>query len=288
MRIVKVAALQMSMSTEVGANIATAERLVRSAAKQGAQIILIPELFEGHYFCKDQTTEDLNRAIEMSSHPTVEHFAKVAKELSVVLPISVYERANNSLFNSVAIVDADGKVLGTYRKSHIPDGPGYNEKFYFSPGDTGFKVWQTKYAKIGVGICWDQWFPEAARLTALSGAQFIFYPTAIGYQDEDAHVSKQQISAWETIQKSHAISNGVFLGSVNRVGRENALNFWGRSFVCNPFGSVIEQADNEPQIIIAQCALPEIESVRQNWPFLRDRRVDAYQGITKLYIDADE
>ena len=180
MQEVTVAALQMSMSTEVSANIATAERLVRSAAKQGAQIILIPELFEGHYFCKDQTTDDLIRAIEMYSHPTVAHFAKVAKELSVVLPISVYERANNSLFNSVAIVDADGKVLGTYRKSHIPDGPGYNEKFYFSPGDTGFKVWQTKYAKIGVGICWDQWFPEAARVMALRGAEILLYPTAIG------------------------------------------------------------------------------------------------------------
>ena len=159
MRNVKVAALQMSMSTSVDENIATAERLVRSAAKQGAQIILIPELFEGHYFCKDQTTDDLQRATEMSTHATVAHFAKIAKELNVVLPISVYERANNSLFNTVAIVDADGKVLGTYRKSHIPDGPGYNEKFYFSPGDTGFKVWQTKFAKIGVGICWDQWFP---------------------------------------------------------------------------------------------------------------------------------
>ncbi|NCW84530.1 MAG: N-carbamoylputrescine amidase, partial [Acidimicrobiia bacterium] len=188
MRQVKVAALQMSMSTKVDENIATAERLVRSAAKQGAQIILIPELFEGHYFCKDQTTDDLTRAIEMSSHPTVEHFAKVAKELSVVLPISVYERANNALFNSVAIVDADGKVLGTYRKSHIPDGPGYNEKFYFSPGDTGFKVWQTKYAKIGVGICWDQWFPEAARVMTLRGAEILLYPTAIGSEPSNAEL----------------------------------------------------------------------------------------------------
>ena len=205
MQKVTVAALQMSMSTEVAENISTAERLVRSAAKQGAQIILIPELFEGHYFCKDQTTQDLNRAIEMSSHPTVAHFAKIAKELSVVLPISVYERANNSLFNSVAIVDADGKVLGTYRKSHIPDGPGYNEKFYFSPGDTGFKVWQTKYAKIGVGICWDQWFPEAARVMTLRGAEILLYPTAIGSEPSNPELDSS--GHWQRAMQGHAASN---------------------------------------------------------------------------------
>jgi N-carbamoylputrescine amidase len=171
---------------------------------------------------------------------------------------------------------------------HIPDDPCFFEKFYFTPGDTGFKSFPTRYGRVGVLICWDQWFPEAARLTTLSGAQFLFYPTAIGYQDEDAKESNQQITAWETIQKSHAISNGVFLGSVNRVGRENALTFWGRSFICNPFGKVIGQAENEPEIVIAQCSLPEIESVRQNWPFLRDRRVDAYQGLSKLYLDTDE
>ena len=171
---------------------------------------------------------------------------------------------------------------------HIPDDPCFFEKFYFTPGDTGFKCFPTRYGRVGVLICWDQWFPEAARLTSLSGAQFLFYPTAIGYQDEDAKESIQQITAWETIQKSHAISNGVFLGSVNRVGRENALTFRGRSFICNPFGKVIGQAENEPQTVIAQCSLPEIESVRQNWPFLRDRRVDAYQGLSKLYLDTNE
>ena len=171
---------------------------------------------------------------------------------------------------------------------HIPDDPCFFEKFYFTPGDTGFKSFSTRYGKVGVLICWDQWFPEAARLTALSGAQFLFYPTAIGYQDEDAKVSQQHISAWETIQKSHAISNGVFLASVNRVGRENALTFWGKSFICNPFGEVIGQAEDEPQILIAKCSLSEIESTRQNWPFLRDRRVDAYQGLSKLYLDDDE
>ena len=204
MRKVTVAALQMSMSQDVATNIATAERLVRSAAKQGAQIILIPELFEGHYFCKDQTSEDLQRAVEMATHPTVEHFAKVAKELNVVLPISVYERANNSLFNSVAIIDADGKVLGTYRKSHIPDGPGYNEKFYFSPGDSGFKVWQTKHAKIGVGICWDQWFPEAARVMALRGAEILLYPTAIGSEPSNAELDSS--GHWQRAMQGHAAS----------------------------------------------------------------------------------
>ena len=177
---VTVAAIQMSMAQDVAANVATAERLVRDAASKGAQIVLIPELFESHYFCKDQRVEDLARAIPIVGHPTIAHFQRIAVELNVVLPISVFERANNSLFNTVAIVDADGAMLGIYRKSHIPDGPGYNEKFYFSPGDTGFRVWQTKHATIGVGICWDQWFPEAGRSMALQGAELLFYPTAIG------------------------------------------------------------------------------------------------------------
>ena len=177
---VTVAAVQMSMAQDIATNVATAERLVRDAASKGAQIVLIPELFESHYFCKDQRVEDLARAIPIDGHPTIAHFQRIAVELNVVLPISVFERANNSLFNTVAIVDADGAMLGVYRKSHIPDGPGYNEKFYFSPGDTGFRVWQTKHATIGVGICWDQWFPEASRSMALQGAELLFYPTAIG------------------------------------------------------------------------------------------------------------
>ncbi len=278
----------MACSPDIEQNLKHAMDSIRSAALKGAQIICLPELFLTPYFCQTEDTRNFSLA-EPLAGPTSQTLSKLAKELEVVLIVPLFEkRAQGIYHNTALVIDADGSIAGTYRKMHIPDDPCFFEKYYFTPGDTGFKSFPTRYGRVGVLICWDQWFPEAARLTALSGAQFLFYPTAIGYQDEDAHVSKQQISAWETIQKSHAISNGVFLGSVNRVGRENALNFWGRSFVCNPFGSVIEQADNEPQIIIAQCALPEIESVRQNWPFLRDRRVDAYQGITKLYIDADE
>lgn len=293
MRKVTVAALQMSMSQDVATNIATAERLVRSAAKQGAQIILIPELFEGHYFCKDQTSEDLQRAVEMATHPTVEHFAKVAKELNVVLPISVYERANNSLFNSVAIIDADGKVLGTYRKSHIPDGPGYNEKFYFSPGDSGFKVWQTKHAKIGVGICWDQWFPEAARLTALQGAEVLFYPTAIGWHPlEKEQYGENQHGAWMNVMKGHAVANGVYVAAANRIGLEqylpntSGIQFWGSSFIAGPQGEILAQASHDKEeILIAEVDLDLQENVRQNWPFLRDRRIDAFGDLTKRAID---
>jgi N-carbamoylputrescine amidase len=172
---------------------------------------------------------------------------------------------------------------------HIPDDPCFYEKYYFTPGDNGFKSFSTRYGKIGVLICWDQWFPEAARLTALSGAQFLFYPTAIGYQECDREESPQQIAAWETIQKSHAISNGLFLASVNRCGKEDDLTFWGRSFICNPFGKVLQQAgENEAQILIVECSLPEIETTRQSWPFLRDRRIDAYQHLNKRFLDSDE
>ncbi len=278
----------MACSPHIEQNLKHAMGSIRSAALKGAQIICLPELFLTPYFCQTEDTRNFSLA-EPLAGPTSQALAKLAKELEVVLIVPLFEkRAQGIYHNTALVIDADGSVAGTYRKMHIPDDPCFFEKYYFTPGDTGFKSFPTRYGRVGVLICWDQWFPEAARLTALSGAQFLFYPTAIGYQDEDAKVSKQQIFAWETIQKSHAISNGVFLASVNRVGQENALNFWGRSFVCNPFGCVIEQADNEPQIVIAQCALPEIESVRQNWPFLRDRRVDAYQGLTKLYIDTDE
>jgi N-carbamoylputrescine amidase len=278
----------MACSPDTGKNLENAMDSIRAASKKGAQIICLPELFLTQYFCQTEETENFSLA-EPIPGPTSETLTRLAKELQVVLVVPIFEKRTQGIYHNTAIViDADGSIAGTYRKMHIPDDPCFFEKFYFTPGDTGFKSFDTHYGKVGVLICWDQWFPEAARLTALSGAQFLFYPTAIGYQDEDAKVSQQQISAWETIQKSHAISNGVFLGSVNRVGRENALTFWGRSFVCDPFGKVIEQAENEPQIVIAQCALSEIESTRQNWPFLRDRRVDAYQGLSKLYLDTHE
>lgn len=287
MRNVKVAALQMSMSTSVDENIATAERLVRSAAKQGAQIILIPELFEGHYFCKDQTTDDLQRAIEMSAHPTVAHFAKIAKELNVVLPISVYERANNSLFNTVAIVDADGKVLGTYRKSHIPDGPGYNEKFYFSPGDTGFKVWQTKFAKIGVGICWDQWFPECARVMALMGAELLLYPTAIGSEPPPAPDIDSR-EHWQRTQQGHAAANVMPLIASNRWGVERSLQdpeglylrFYGSSFIADASGAKLAEAPQDADAVLtASFDLEALALQRANWYVFRDRRPELYSAL---------
>ena len=285
---ITVGLVQMACSPDADKNLKCAMDSIRAAAKKGAQIICLPELFLTQYFCQTEDTQNFSLA-EPLPGPTSDTFSKLAKELEVVLIVPLFEKRTQGIYHNTAIViDADGSVAGTYRKMHIPDDPCFFEKFYFTPGDTGFKSFSTRFGKIGVLICWDQWFPEAARLTCLSGAQFLFYPTAIGYQDEDAKESIQQITAWETIQRSHAISNGVFLGSVNRVARENALTFWGRSFICNPFGKVIGQADNEPQIVIAQCFLPEIESVRQNWPFLRDRRVDAYQGLSKLYLDTDE
>ena len=285
---ITVGLVQMACSSDVDKNLASAIESICAAAKKGAQIICLPELFLTQYFCQTEDTQNFSLA-ESLPGPTSETLSKLAKELEIVLVVPLFEKRTQGIYHNTAIViDADGSVAGTYRKMHIPDDPCFFEKFYFTPGDTGFKCFPTRYGRVGVLICWDQWFPEAARLTSLSGAQFLFYPTAIGYQDEDAKESIQQITAWETIQKSHAISNGVFLGSVNRVGRENALTFWGQSFICNPFGKVIGQAENEPEIVIAQCSLPEIESVRQNWPFLRDRRVDAYQGLSKLYLDTDE
>ena len=285
---ISVGLIQMACSPDASRNLEKAMDSIRAASKQGAQIICLPELFLTQYFCQTEDPENFSLA-EPLPGPTSTTLSNLAKELQVVLVVPLFEKRTQGIYHNTAIViDADGSIAGTYRKMHIPDDPCFFEKFYFTPGDTGFKSFSTRYGKVGVLICWDQWFPEAARLTALSGAQFLFYPTAIGYQDEDAKVSEQQISAWETIQKSHAISNGVFLGSVNRVGRENALTFWGRSFICNPFGQVIGQAENESQIVIAQCPLSEIETTRQNWPFLRDRRVDAYQGLSKLYLDNDE
>jgi N-carbamoylputrescine amidase len=285
---ISIGLVQMACSPDASKNLENAIDSIRAASKQGAQIICLPELFLTQYFCQTENPENFSMA-EPLTGPTRTTLSSLAEELQIVLIVPIFEKRAQGIYHNTAIViDADGSIAGTYRKMHIPDDPCFFEKFYFTPGDTGFKSFPTRYGKVGVLICWDQWFPEAARLTALSGAQFLFYPTAIGYQDEDAKVSEQQISAWETIQKSHAIANGVFLGSVNRVGRENALTFWGRSFICNPFGEVIGQAVNEPQIVIAKCPLSEIESTRQNWPFLRDRRVDSYQDLSKLYLDNDE
>jgi N-carbamoylputrescine amidase len=237
----RVAALQMAMVDDVAANVATAERLVRAAAAQGARIILIPELFEGPYFCKDQVPEHFDRALPLDGHPTVVHFAAVAAELDVVLPLSIYERAGQALFNTVVVVDGDGSTLGSYRKSHIPDGPGYTEKYYFSPGDTGFRVWETRHGTIGVGICWDQWFPEAARAMALLGAEVLFYPTAIGSEPPDP--TWDSSGHWQRVMQGHAGANLMPVVAANRIGREVGrtceITFYGSSFVADNTGAKV-------------------------------------------------
>ena len=274
MRKVTVAATQMIGGWNVEENIARGERLVREAAEQGAQIILLQELFERNYFCQKQKYEYLEFATTVEDNAAIKHFSKIAKELKVVLPISFYEKAGNCFYNTVAVIDADGSNLGLYRKSHIPDGPGYSEKFYFTPGDTGFKVWDTAYAKIGIGICWDQWFPEAARLMAMAGADMLIYPTAIGWTpDEDSAEKVRQREAWITVQRAHAIANGLPVISVNRVGHESdpaggcGLDFWGSSFAVGPQGEFLWSAStDQEELAVVQIDLKRSESVRRMWP----------------------
>lgn len=279
-RSLTVAAVQMAMvDGDVARNVATAERLVRDAAGRGARLILIPELFEDRYFCEDQRAEHLAKARPLAGHPTVEHFAAVARELSVVLPISFYERAGNELFNSCAIVDADGTVLGVYRKSHIPDGPGYSEKYYFRPGDTGFRVWDTAVGRIGIGICWDQWFPEVARALALAGAEVILYPTAIG--SEPTEPTWDSAPHWQRVMQGHAGANLVPVVAANRVGVEVGsrftLEFYGSSFIAGPTGDKIVEADRTSETVLtATFDLDEVASLRRSWGVFRDRRVDLY------------
>jgi N-carbamoylputrescine amidase len=278
-------AIQMAMAEDVATNVATAERLVREAAKQGAQVVLIPELFEGHYFCKDQTADDLKRALPIEGHPTVEHFRGVARELGVVLPISVYERANNALFNTVAMIDADGTVMGIYRKSHIPDGPGYTEKYYFSPGDTGFRVWNTRHGVIGVGICWDQWFPEAARAMALQGAEVILYPTAIG--SEPPNPTWDSSGHWQRVMQGHAGANLVPVVAANRIGREQGrateITFYGSSFIADATGAKVAEANRTDEaVLVAKFDLAELRQMRLSWGLFRDRRPELYRSLTSL------
>ena len=279
-RSLTVAAVQMAMvDGDVARNVATAERLVRDAAGRGARLILIPELFEDRYFCEDQRAEHLAKARPLAGHPTVEHFAAVARELSVVLPISFYERAGNELFNSCAVVDADGTVLGVYRKSHIPDGPGYSEKYYFRPGDTGFRVWDTAVGRIGIGICWDQWFPEVARALALAGAEVILYPTAIG--SEPTEPTWDSAPHWQRVMQGHAGANLVPVVAANRVGVEVGsrftLEFYGSSFIAGPTGDKIVEADRTSETVLTTTFdLDEVAVLRRSWGVFRDRRVDLY------------
>ena len=286
---VTVAAIQMSMAVDVATNVATAERLVRVAAASGAQVILIPELFEGHYFCKDQRASELARALPIEGHPTIEHFMKLAQELGVVLPISVYERANNTLFNTVAMIDADGSMLGIYRKSHIPDGPGYTEKYYFSPGDTGFQVWNTRFGNIGVGICWDQWFPEAARAMALMGAELLLYPTAIG--SEPPNPTWDSSMHWQRVMQGHAGANLMPVIAANRTGREvgvnNEITFYGSSFIADATGAKVAEADREEETVLtATFDLDAVRAMRLGWGVFRDRRPELY--IPLITLDGDE
>ena len=281
----RVAALQMSMGDELDANVATAERLVRDAAGQGAQIILIPELFEGPYFCKDQLPEHFDRARELEGHPTIEHFAAVAAELGVVVPLSIYERAGQALFNTVVIVDADGAVLGHYRKSHIPDGPGYTEKYYFSPGDTGFRVWETRYGTIGVGICWDQWFPETARSMALLGAEVLLYPTAIGSEPPDP--TWDSSGHWQRVMQGHAGANLMPVVASNRVGHEAGqtceITFYGSSFIADSTGAKVAEAGRDGEaVLVASFDREQLRAQRSAWGLFRDRRPELYGPIVTL------
>lgn len=284
-RLVTVAATQMSCSWDRQANIAKAEQLVRQAAAQGAQIILIQELFETPYFCQKPNPEYLQMATPTDENPAIKHFQAIARELQVVLPISFFELAGRARFNSIAIIDADGRILGVYRKSHIPDGPGYHEKYYFNPGDTGFKVWQTRYATIGVGICWDQWFPECARAMALQGAEILFYPTAIGSEPHDASITSKD--HWQRVQQGHAGANLMPLVASNRVGREEQdgydITFYGASFIADQFGEKVQEANGTDEtVLVQQFDLDQLEHIRAAWGVFRDRRPNLYGPLKTL------
>lgn len=283
MRNVKVAATQMSCSCNIDENIAKAEKLVREAADKGAQIILLQELFETPYFCQKEKSDYYIYATEVEQNKAINHFRKIAKELKVVLPISFYEKKNYARYNALAVIDADGEVLGTYRKSHIPDGPGYEEKFYFNPGDTGFKVWKTRYGKIGVGICWDQWYPEAARCMALMGAEMLFYPTAIGSEPQDSSIDSKD--HWQTCMLGHAASNLMPVIASNRIGAEededSKITFYGSSFIAGPQGNKVAEANrNDETVLVAEFDLDSLETQRIEWGIFRDRRPDLYKIIT--------
>jgi N-carbamoylputrescine amidase len=297
----KIGLIQRAVGPDKDATVAAHERAIREAARRGAQIICLQELFDAPYFCKATDAERFDLA-EPIPGPTVERMQRLAKELAVVLIVPMFERRAAGVYhNSAAVVDAGGSLLGIYRKMHIPDDPLYHEKYYFTPGEiyqhgtdgdpgAGFRAFDTAYGRIGVLICWDQWYPEAARITALMGAQILFYPTAIGWHPaEKAEWGHAQADAWRTIQRGHAIANGVYVAAVNRVGHEPepgtaGIEFFGHSFVCDPFGQVIAEAETDPAVLVAECDPSRIEYTRRNWPFLRDRRIDAYGPILNRYL----
>ncbi|MFL6299317.1 MAG: carbon-nitrogen hydrolase [Terriglobales bacterium] len=290
--------VQMHCTADPDDNLKRAAQFVRDAARQGAQVVCLPELFKTQYFCQREDAALFDLA-EPIPGPTTEVLTKVAQEAKVAVVASVFEkRARGVYHNTAVMIDSDGKILGLYRKMHIPDDPLYYEKFYFTPGDLGFKAFDTNFGRVGTLVCWDQWYPEGARLTALAGAEVIFYPTAIGWHpSEKEQFGKAQHDAWRTIQRAHAIANGVYVGVVNRVGHETGnirgnevkgagLEFWGGSFLCDPFGVVIAEAShNKEEILIGEVDAQKMEDVRRNWPFLRDRRIDSYGAITSRLID---
>ncbi|MDH7501705.1 MAG: carbon-nitrogen hydrolase [Verrucomicrobiota bacterium] len=282
--------LQRRASKDPAENLAQTLAAAREAARAGAQIICTQELFKTQYFCQSEDVRNFKLA-EPIPGPTTEAFQKLARQRRVAMIVSLFERRAQGLYhNTAAVIDADGTIVGLYRKMHIPDDPLYYEKFYFAPGDLGFRAFQTRYCKVGVLICWDQWFPEAARLTAMEGAQILFYPTAIGWHPaEKAKSGTAQLEAWRTIQRAHAIANGIPVAAINRVGLENpvggdGIEFWGSSFIAGPFGEVLAEAtDSDEETLIATIDLESIETIRTHWPFLRDRRIDAYNGLVRRW-----
>ncbi|WP_322816973.1 carbon-nitrogen hydrolase [Chloroflexus sp.] len=292
-RIVNIGLVQMRCTADPEFNMATAEAGIRAAAAQGAQIVCLPELFRSLYFCQSEN-HDFFALAEPVPGPSTGRLSKLAAELQVVIVASLFEKRAEGLYhNTAAVIDADGRYLGKYRKMHIPDDPLFYEKFYFTPGDLGFKVFKTRYARIGVLICWDQWYPEAARLTALRGADVLCYPTAIGWHPaEKSEYGVAQHQSWEIIQRSHGIANGCYVVSINRTGHEGdpagGIEFWGQSFVSDPSGTVIVRAPvDEPAVLVAPIDLAKIDVQRTHWPFLRDRRIDAYGEITRRYLDEE-
>ncbi len=286
MRQVTAAVVQMSCSSNLSDNLGKAEQMVRKAAAEGAQVILLPELFETLYFCQKQKAEYYNWATTLENNKAVQHFQSIARELRVVLPISFFEKKNYARYNSVALIDASGEVLGIYRKSHIPAGPGYEEKFYFNPGDSGFRVWDTRYGKIGVGICWDQWYPEAARCMSLMGAEMLLYPTSIGSEPQDSSIDSRD--HWQICMRGHAAANLIPVLAANRVGIEteedSAITFYGSSFIAGPLGNLVTEADRSQEtILLARFDLDQLEYQRLEWGIFRDRRPDLY----KILVSSD-
>ncbi len=285
--------VQMALSNNQNENLDKAINKIEEAAKMGAQVICLPELFRSKYFCQVEDTKNFDLAETIPGHST-KTISKIAKDKNVVVIVPLFEKRSAGVYhNSAVVIDSTGDILGIYRKMHIPDDPGYYEKFYFAPGDKGYKIFVTNFGKIGTLICWDQWYPEAARLTALLGASIIFYPTAIGWHPkEKVEEGGAQYDSWLTVQRGHAIANGVYVAAVNRVGLEkesensDGIEFWGQSFICDPQGVLLAQASAEnEEILVAEVDPGRIETIRRNWPFLRDRRIDSYDDIVKRYLD---